>query len=141
MKKLLLSLILINLFNTYIFADTYSATSSIVLNYQIDPSYKIKIPKQIDITEKQTSFNYYVQGDIYEDQTLNVTFDSEVTLESSNATFKAYISQEKITFTNSDLTNEYIGYCVNISHDDFKAGKYVGTLNVMISLIGGNNEN
>ena len=141
MKKLLLSFILINLFNSCVLADTFTGSCSISLTYTIEPSYKVKIPKQIDISEKTVTFNYYVRGDIYEDQTLNVLFDETVDMASVNNSFKAYISQEKTSFTCHDLSSEYKSFDACISHGDIKAGTYTGNLNVVISLIGGNNAN
>lgn len=134
-------MILINLFSACIHADTYSANTSIVLSYQIEPSYKVKIPKEIDITDREVTFYYYVLGDIYADQFLNVSFDCEVILNSINNSFKAYVSQEKEYFSSLELSNDYSSYLAYIRHDDIKAGNYTGNLNMVISLIGGNDAN
>ena len=75
MKKLLFSLFLINLFVSGVNAQTYTGNCSISLNAQVNPYYSIKIPKTINVQNNETTFEYYICGDIYADQTLKVEFD------------------------------------------------------------------
>ena len=137
MKKLLFSLFLINLFVSSVNAQTYTGNCSISLNAQVNPYYSIKIPKTINVQNNETTFEYYICGDIYADQTLKVKFDSETNLLNGNKSITAYISQSKNTFNQSELTNEYETYSITITHDKLSSGNWSGQLNVVISLIGG----
>ena len=117
-------------------AESYNANYSISLSYNVAPTYAVKIPKTLDISNNNTNFNYYVCGDIYADGILQVKFDEEVTLTNSNTSKKAYISQTKTDFKQNELTNDYTRYSASITHDNLSPGKWQGQLNVVISLIG-----
>lgn len=136
MKKLLLTILLINTFILNIDAESYNANYSISLSYNLAPTYSVKIPKTLDISNNNTSFNYYVCGDIYADSVLQVKFDEEVTITNSNTSKKAYISQNKTNFKQNELTSDYAQYSASITHDNLSSGKWQGQLNVVISLIG-----
>lgn len=137
MKKLIIITLLLSLLTQNISAETYTGSTSISLSYEDLPKYSVKIPKTIDVSKNQTSFNYYVSGDIYADQTLQVLFDDEVILYSANTTCKVYISQSKSIFEYSELSSDYITCSASISHDSLDSGKWTGQLNVVISLTGG----
>lgn len=137
MKKILLSLLLINIFALNVNADTYTGSTSISLSYDIEPTYSIKIPKVVNVSNNITTFSYYVNGDIYADQTLQILFDKETTISNANSSCKVYISQSKTDYTANELNDSYCQQQVQISHANLDPGKWFGKLNVVISLIGG----
>lgn len=137
MKKILIALLLINLFAVEVDGQTFTGNTSISVSYDVEPTYSVKIPKTIDITNPTTSFNYYVLGDIYADQVLNVVFDSSTTVSNNSNSYNVDIAQEKAIWEYSELTNTYKQYEATISHQTFSAGNYVGQLNVSIYLTGG----
>ena len=137
MKKLFISLLLINILSFQINAETYTGSTSISLTYDIEPTYSVKIPKTIDISSNTTHFQYYISGDIYADQTLQVLFDKQTTIYNANSSYKVSISQSKTIFYANELTTAYKSYDASISHESLTPGKWFGTLNVVISLIGG----
>ena len=137
MKKILIALLLINLFAVEVDGQTFTGNTSISVSYDVEPTYSVKIPKTIDITNPTTSFNYYVLGDIYADQVLNVVFDSSTTVSNNSNSYNVDIAQEKTIWEYSELTNTYKQYEATISHQTFSAGNYVGQLNVSIYLTGG----
>lgn len=137
MKKILLSLLLINIFALNVNADTYTGSTSISLSYDIEPTYSVKIPKVVNVSNNITTFSYYVNGDIYADQTLQVLFDKETTISNANSSCKVYISQSKTDYAANELNDSYCQQQVQISHANLDSGKWFGKLNVVISLIGG----
>ena len=137
MKKLLITLLLINIFTLNINAETYEENYSISLSYNVEPTYSVKIPKKIDVSNNNTVFEYYVCGDIYADQILQVKFDEQTTISNSKQTINVYITQEKSNFVMSELSNNYNKYTALITHNDLSTGNWSGQLNVVISLIGG----
>ena len=137
MKKILLSLLLINIFALNVNADTYTGSTSISLSYDIKPTYSVKIPKTVNVSNNITTFSYYVNGDIYADQTLQVIFDKETTISNANSSCKVYISQSKTDYAANELNDSYCQQQVQISHANLDSGKWFGKLNVVISLIGG----
>ena len=137
MKKLLLSLLLINIFAFNVSAETYTGSTSISLAYDKEPTYSVKVPKVVDVTNNTTTFTYYVSGDIYADQSLQVLFDQETTIYSANGSCKVYISQDKTDFTYDELTSSYSNHTCTLTHNKLDSGKWYGSLNLVISLIGG----
>lgn len=137
MKKLLISLLLINLFTLEISAETYTGNYSISLAMQVEPTYTLKIPKAIDVSNNITNFNYLICGDIYADQILQIDFGEETKIYSENRYCSVYISPEKSRFTYDELSKEYSSYNVTLSHKELEAGKYTGKITMVISLIGG----
>lgn len=138
MKKIIfISLLFICLFPSKINAETYTGSASISLSYDIAPSYSVKMPKTIDISNNSTTFFYYVSGDIYADQTLQVLFDNEAYISNANNSCKVLISQSKTNFASYEINNSYSQHYGIISHQTLDSGKWFGVLNVVISLIGG----
>ena len=137
MKKILLSLLLINIFALNVNADTYTGSTSISLSYDVEPTYSVKIPKIVNVSNNITTFSYYVSGDIYADQTLQVLFDKETIISNANSSCKVYISQSKTDYAANELNDSYCQQQVQISHANLDSGKWFGKLNVVISLIGG----
>ena len=138
MKKLLLSLLLITLFINDINAESYSGIHSISLSYNHEPSYAIKIPKTIDVSNELTTLTYYVKGDIYADQYLQVLFEQNTTLTNKiGETCNVYTSQDETHFSCANLSSSYLISSVTISHDILSPGEWYGQLKVYISLVGG----
>lgn len=137
MKKIIISLLLISIFTTSINADTYTGTSSISLSYSYLPSYSVKIPKKLNISNNATTFNYYVSGDIYFDSYLQVLFDKETTIYCGDKNAIVYIHQDKTLWSQDELSSSYQEYSAYISHDTLSSGLWHGELNMVISLVGG----
>lgn len=137
MKKLFISLLLISLFATTINAETYTCNYSISLSMNVEPTYSVKFPKCIDVSNNVTYFNYLVCGDIYADQILEIDFDKETKIYSSNRYCSVYISPDKTVFTSNELNSNYDSYGVTLTHGELEAGKYTGKITVVISLVGG----
>ena len=138
MKKLLIYLLLISSFIKTAYAETYEGNATISLSYSVSPSYTVKLPKKVNITNNTTCFKYSVSGDIYADQTLKILFDKQATIYCGNSNHKVNVVQEKSEWSYSQLTNSLIEYEVTITHTDLASGNWHGNLNVVISLIGGN---
>lgn len=137
MKKILISLLLITIFVKNVDAETYIGNHSISLTMRIEPKYSVKIPKQLDISNNETYFEFLICGDIYADQILQIDFDEETKIYSNDRYCSVYIFPEKTQFVSNELTNEYCPYGVTLKHDELKAGNYEGKLTMVISLIGG----
>ena len=137
MKKLLLTLLLVGLFTLDISAEEYSSQTDITLTYNVEPTYSVKIPKSLDISNNETVLNYYVSGDIYADQKLQVLFDSQTEIKNALDSCVLTISQEKSIWTQNELSKTYVSCAAHITHSKLKSGTYIGTLNVSISLLGG----
>jgi len=137
MKKLLLSLLLLNIFASSINGDTYTGSYSMILTANKVPEYVIKIPTKVDITNNETTINYSVMGDIYANQTLNIVFDDTTTITNGKQNVTLNIAQEKSTFNYNELTNSLITYTATITHNKLTSGNWTGRLNLVISLIGG----
>ena len=118
-------------------AETYSNDFSISLTYDIQPTYSVKIPKTLDVSNNQTQFTYYVCGDIYADQTLQVQFAKQTTIYYDSQTCNLNISQEKTVFLPNELSKNYASYQATISHEKLSPGSWYGELSLVISLIGG----
>lgn len=137
MKKLLISLLFINIFTVGVSAETYTGSHSIRLSAIVEPTYCVKIPKKLNISENTTYFNYYVSGDIYADQMLKIDYDHQVYITSSDKSYLANITLDKDVFHQYELSNDYAMFTGQITHPNLESGKYTGQINVVISLIGG----
>ena len=141
MKKILIySLLVLNLFFVRFSADEYNTDG----NYQITltcvnaPSYSVKIPRSVNVTNENTTLTFYVKGDIYADQSLRIVFDSSTTLSYNGNSVPVIISQAKNTWSCNELSDSYSSSGINISHSKLNAGTWTGHLNVAISLQGAN---
>lgn len=141
MKKILITIIALCLSYSKIYADEYNqqGTYSIALSCTNSPSYSVKIPKSLDVSNNETVLNYFVKGDIYGDQILKVIFDSETTLTSHAKQETISVVQNKNTWECDELSNSYNQYEITLSHNQLSAGQWNGTLNVVISLQEGEN--
>jgi len=137
MKKLIFSLILITIFANTIHADTYVGSYSMSVNVNKVPEYVIKIPTSVDVSNNETTINYYIMGDIYADQTLTIKFDEQVIISNSSYDMTLNVTQDKTTFSHNELTNSFVTYTATITHDKLSSGNWTGRLNLMISLMGG----
>ena len=81
---------------------------------------------------------FYVKGDIYADQTLEVIFDTSAFISYNNRNIPVTVSQNKSSWTYSELSDSYVSSSVSISHQQLNAGTWFGYMNVAISLQGGN---
>lgn len=122
---------------TSVNAETYTGNHSISLSYSYLPSYSVKIPKKINISNNTTYFNYYVSGDIYYDSSLQVIFDPQTNIYNNDSSKKVYCSQEKTLWSYDELSNSYSQSSACLTHDNLETGIWHGELNVVISLVGG----
>lgn len=131
MKKLFLSFLLANLLFIQLEAE-----EEYVINIVYDkaPTYLIKLPKKVDVTDNETKLNYYVKADIYANQKLNVIFQEHATISDNHRTFDINVVQEKKTYTYEEISETYKKYSLTISHVTLPAGKFSGNLNVEINL-------
>ena len=129
MKKILLSLLIFSLIEFDIYGETYT----IPLTYQVSPTYTVTVPKTVDISSNETSFNFSVSGDIYLDYKLEVLFQNNTTITNGINTVTVNVSQNKDTFTYIDLLNN-TSTSVNLSHQELNSGTWTGTLNILITL-------
>ena len=129
MKKLLLSILIISLINF----DTYGESYTIPLNYSVSPTYIVSVPKSIDVSNNETSFNFSVSGDIYYDYLLEVSFASNTTITNGNYSSIVNVNQDKCLFNYDDLLNKTYGN-VYLSHDSLHSGTWSGELNLLITL-------
>ena len=140
MKKILLSLLLINLFILPVYGETFSSDGNYEINltYTQEPTYSVLIPKEINCTNTITSLPYYVKGDIYADQNLIVRFEKQTYLTYLNTQIPVYVTQNKDTYSYSELDNNYLAQEVLLTHNLLSPGSYTGLLSVAIYLEGGN---
>ena len=140
MKKILFSLLFINLFSVTCYAQDFSDNGeySIALTCLNEPYYTIRIPSTVDVTEQNTTMQFYVKGDIYADQILEVVFDSSTIITYNSRSIPVTVSQMKSSWTCSELSDSYVSSSVSISHQQLNAGTWFGYMNVAISLQGGN---
>ena len=131
MKKIIVFFLFFNLFVSSIKADE---NYNISLIYDKLPSYTIKIPTQIDITNNDVSLEYFVKGDIYANQILNVVFEKETYITDGKQNVKVNCAQNKTTYLDSELSDSYLKQEVMISHAYIPAGSFTGELNVEIYL-------
>lgn len=111
-----------------------SGTYTINLSCNKSPSYSVKIPKSISIEEPSTQLNFEVKGDLYNTQKLNIVFDSTTTLSYGTKSEPVTIHQTKSSWSNKELTNDYLSSYITITHNPLSAGYWTGTLNVRIQL-------
>ena len=139
MKKILLSLLFIKLFISNIYADDFTNEGSyqLSLSYTKAPTYYVKIPTTVDISNQNTQFSFYVKGEIYADATLNIDFQDSTLISNDKENIEVVVSQDKKDFLFNELSDEYLSSNIYLTHMPLDAGQYVGILNVMISLKGG----
>ena len=138
MKKLILSLLLLNMCIFRCYADEYSTDGDYTINLSCikAPVYSLKIPKTIDVVNVDTVLSFSLKGDIYADQVLKVVFDETTTLSCGQQSVTVYINQNKDTWTAQELSDTYQNSSITISHTELTAGVWSGRLNVLISLQG-----
>lgn len=113
---------------------TNSGTYTINLSCNKSPSYSVKIPKSISIEEPSTQLDFEVRGDLYNTQRLNIIFDSAATLSYGTKIEPVATHQTKSSWSNQELSNDYISSFVTITHNPLSAGYWTGSLNVRIQL-------
>ncbi len=97
----------------------------------------IRIPESVDVSNENTIMYFYVKGDIYADQTLNIVFDDTTSLSCNGISIPVNVSQNKDTWSYNELSASYSGSSVSISHQRLSAGTWEGYIDVAISLQGG----
>ena len=139
MKKLLFSLLLLNILTVHVHGQDYTDDGdySISLNYTRAPSYTVKLPQVVDVSNENTIMTFYVKGDIYGDQSLRVIFDHSAILSYNDETISLSVTQTKDSWSYNELSDSYTGSSISISHAKLRAGTWAGYLNVAISLQGG----
>lgn len=131
MKKIIVFFLFFNLFVSSIKADE---DYNISLIYDKLPTYTIKIPTQIDITNNDVILEYFVKGDIYATQILNVVFENETFISDGIQNVKVNCVQNKTTYLDNELSDSYLKQDLTISHAIIPAGNFTGELGVEIYL-------
>lgn len=139
MKKLLLSLLFLNLFIVPVYGETVSSSNeTISLNYEVAPTYKVTLPVTVDVTENTTQFVFSVSGDIYYDSYLEVLFDETTIITNGKNQVTVYVTQDKTDFHYSELNSDDIHSTITIIHSSLSAGEWTSELNILIALKGEN---
>ena len=136
MKKILL---LTNLLFIPLFLEPDTQDFEITFLCHKPPTYCVKLPTKLDITRRDTSFEYYVKGDIYGDQILNVEFEPECSINNFKNDYLVQVYVDKSTWSAIDLTTDYTSSTVRLSHDELPSGNYSGELCIKIYLQEGEN--
>lgn len=138
MKKILSTILLLTFFISPIKADDYASEGNyqISLSYNKTPSYYVKIPTNFDCSNNESSFYFYVKGNIYNDQILNIDFSDSTVLTSDTKQVIINVSQNKKDFYSNELSDEFISSTIYLNHDNMSAGTYTGILNIHITLKG-----
>jgi len=136
MKKIFLILMMLQLLMINICAEDYSeqGTYTIGLSVINPPTYSVKIPKSINVSDETTNMTFYVKGDIFADQKLNVIFDKSTTLSNGTSSVPVTITQDKESWSYGELSDAYLSSAINITHRKLSAGIWNGHLTVRISL-------
>lgn len=139
MKRIFISLLLLNIFYVTCLSEDHTSegTYSVSLRCENAPSYMIRIPESVDVSNENTIMYFYVKGDIYADQTLNIVFDDTTSLSCNGISIPVNVSQNKDTWSYNELSASYSGSSVSISHQRLSAGTWEGYIDVAISLQGG----
>lgn len=114
------------------------------VTYTQDSSFTVSIPKKIILdSNKSAAYHVNVTGDIYGDQTITVTPDTEITLTDKNGkgTVTATVAQDDNVFECADIkavseSGEMVGKTVegSITAEGLTAGEWEGTLNYNVAL-------
>lgn len=136
MKVLIATLLIFISMINPIKADEYSNNGTYIINLSCNkaPSYSVKIPKSVSIENTSTQLDFEVKGDLYNTQNLNIVFDSSTYLTYGTKTELVTIHQTKSSWTNQELSNNYLPSYITITHNPLSAGNWTGTLNVTIQL-------
>ena len=156
MKKILtitLTLLLMLIVPTGLFADEVTVntntqnelteTGNVSLYASITSTYSLLVPKTVEVSNNEKTFNVYAKGDLDPTKQLEVNYQSGTYALSNTAQSDAHenvslnISVANNTFTVTDLTGTYNSdkyTTFTISHASLKAGSYNATLPITISL-------
>lgn len=140
MKKLFISLLLINLLSIYINADQYDedGTYTVSVTYSKSPTYLIRIPESVDVSSDTSSFYLQIKGDIYAGQSVSAIFQQTANLyDEAGRYFTVTVVQEKSSWSYSELSDTYQPTRVSLAHTSINAGSWQGSLILTISLQGG----
>lgn len=132
---IILSLLINILLITNISAQDISSDSSISISlYHNEPSsFSILVPKVFDVSADDSILTYYVKGDIKANQNLTVIFSAS-DISNTYENIPISVTQDKSSWTFSQLSENYTAYQIHITHTHLKAGRYSGNLCVDISL-------
>lgn len=138
MKRTILSLLILHLMIFTVCGDDLNDEGSYVINLSCDiaPTYTVKIPKKIDVSGNRTIMTFYVRGDIYADQCLDVIFDRSTVISDRVSNIPISVEQDKQSWSYSELNDDYTSSQIILTHTTLKAGRWNGHLDVRISLRG-----
>ena len=129
---------MICLFNNQIYGDTYTSTHYISCLYNQEPSYNIKIPKSLDISENTTTFEYFVSGDLYANHSLNIIFENTVIKNTNDKTANVTVVQDTTAIKAENINDTYVKYQCKLLHNTLTPGIWSGELKMVITLTGDN---
>lgn len=125
-------------------APTETKSQSVSVYATKSSSVQIKVPQVLIGDATQSAYHVGVKGDITTKQSVTVapaaaTFDLKDVKDSSRSAVKATITQEKQTWSCSDLANandgkDYVYAKGTISYDELHAGSYNGVFNLGVTL-------
>lgn len=131
-----------------IFADTayneVDSDSNVKLYANVDSTYTVKFPQEVDVTAKSTDIFVQAKGNISSDKKISVALASSANLEDqSQATKKRdsialTVTNNTHDFAYSDLKADYdntVAFTANVAHtNDIPAGSWSVNLPVTIAL-------
>ena len=121
---------------TYQSSDESDYTSSVKVSVKIPSTYKITIPKKIDISGVTKKANYYVkvEGEISDTAAISVVPDETIEFKSKGANLVfGTITQDKVQWKYDDLDTNAIG---EIDASNLRAGEWEGSFNFNIAIEG-----
>ena len=112
------------------------------LTASIESTYTISLPKQVDVTDEETTFNIKVKGDITADETINIDIPDSATLseDGSERSISLTINDNGgISYVYTDMNkDDYEGINakrdITITHDPITAGTWKTDITINISL-------
>lgn len=111
---------------------SYDGEYFIDISHHQPPSYTLTLPSRLDVTDRTTSFDYHLEGDIYNGTSIVVDI-SDLVLSSGTKAVAPTIRNEKSSFSCQEIAEGATGK-IDIVHDELSAGEWHGTLNLVISL-------
>lgn len=134
MKRLLIAALMLNLLAIRICSETIDEDGNYIIPAYLDKSaaYSLSFPSRLDVTSNTTSFEYRLEGDIFEDSRIVIAIDGAYVSDGSR-TVELDVVQDRNVFTAIEVL-QGTGGIVTISHSALKAGSWNGTLEMVITL-------
>ena len=147
LKKILITLVtvLLALVPINALAEENVENQTIELIATKASTYKVKLPKTVDISPNTSTFNIVVAGEISSDKKIVISYDAtdlklvDQSTHDKNEDIPLTISLSNNEFINTDLTAEFEDATkvatFTCTHGDLKSGLYKASLPVVIALV------